>query len=141
MKIKFITGLVLAATFMAVSPVNASNDGVSFKVQISGHVKTECTLQTNGIYEQLSEDVFRLGTIDRYCNTAHQLTLSHSAALSGGYITFEGSHIPLQNNASIVIADRGPASRTDDIIISGINAATARRIAGSLQLQISPRRL
>jgi len=49
MKIKFITGLVLAATFMAVSPVNASNDGVSFKVQITGHVKTECTLQTNGI--------------------------------------------------------------------------------------------
>jgi len=141
MNIKTITGLVLAGTFMTVSPVNASNDGVSFKVQVSGHVATKCELQTSGTYEQLAEDVFRIGAIDRFCNSAHQLTLSHNAAVSGGFITFDGNLIPLQNSASIIIADSGPVSRTDDIILSGVNALTAQKIAASLQLQLSPRRL
>ena len=141
MNIRIMAGMVLIGVALAAVPVKASNDSISFKVHVSGHVKTQCTLQTSGVYQQLSEDIFRIGAIDRFCNTAHQITLSHNAAISGGFITFEGNLIPLQNGTSIVLADSGPVSRTDDIIISGIDTATAQMIAGSLQLQITPRRL
>jgi len=141
MTIKLLAGLVLAGTFLAVPSVQASTDTVSFTVHVSGHVGTECSLRRSGGYEQIEQDVFRIGSIDRFCNTAHELTLSHSANTSGGTITFDGTYTPLQDSSVVLVADGGPVNRTDDIIVSGVDAATAQMIAGSLQLQISPRNL
>jgi hypothetical protein len=141
MNIKLLTGLVLAGTFLSVPTVEASNDGVSFKVHVSGHVEAECTLRASGSYEQISNDVFRIGSISRFCNTAHQLSLSHTANVSGGTIAFDGVHTPLQDTSVVLIADNGPVNQTDDIIVSGIDAQTAQILAGSLMVQISPRDL
>ena len=62
MNIRIMAGMVLIGVALAAVPVKASNDSISFKVHVSGHVKTQCTLQTSGVYQQLSEDIFRIDT-------------------------------------------------------------------------------
>lgn len=144
MKNKSVMSLMFAASVLMSLPTNtanASTDGVSFRVEVSGHVATECKLSAGGTYEQIGQDVFRIGSVDRFCNTAYQMTLGHAARTNGGTITFDGYDIPLQNTPVLLIADGVPVNKTADIIISGIDAATAQDIAGSLQLQISPRNL
>lgn len=144
MKNKSAISLVFAALVLMSAPMNmanASEDGISFRVEISGHVATECVLRSGGSYEQIGQDVFRIGSVDRFCNTAYQMTLGHNATTNGGTITFDGYNVPLEDTSVVLIADGVPVDRTADIIISGIDAATAQVIAGSLQLQISPRNL
>jgi len=144
MKTKLVVSLAVAASAFIVMPVSiasASPDSISFQVKISGHVATECKLSSRGSYEQIGQDVFRIGSVDRFCNTAYQLTIGHNASTNGGTITFDGYDVPLQDTSVILIADGVPVDRTADIIVSGIDAVTAQNIAGSLQLQISPRNL
>lgn len=144
MKNKSVISLMFAASVLMSLPTNtanASTDGVSFRVEVSGHVATECKLRSSGSYEQIGQGVFRIGTVDRFCNTAYQMTLGHAASTNGGTITFDGYDVPLQDRSVILIADGVPVNRTADIIISGIDPTTAQDIAGSLQLQISPRNL
>lgn len=144
MKIKPVMSMAVAVSAFMSMPVNianASTDGVSFQVKVSGHVATECKLSLNGSYEQIGQDVFRIGSVDRFCNTAYQLTIGHNATTNGGTITFDGYDVPLQDTSVILIADGIPVDRSADIIISGIDVVTAQNIAGSLQLQISPRNL
>jgi len=74
MKMKSLLCLTFATSFMAASTAhmaNASNDGASFRVHVSGHVKTQCELNSAGTFEQFSNDVYRLGTVGRFCNTAY----------------------------------------------------------------------
>lgn len=144
MKIKSVFSLAIAASALIAMPANianASTDGVSFRVEVSGHVATECKLRSSGTYEQIGQDIFRFGTVDRFCNTAYQLTLGHNASTDGGTITFDGYDVPLQDTSVILIANGVPVDRSADIIISGIDAVTAQDIAESLQLQMSPRNL
>lgn len=144
MKIIQAISAIFSASILTLIPVNianASSNSVSFTVRVSGHVATNCNLRSSGSYEQIGQDVFRIGSVDRYCNTAYQMTLGHSANTNGGTITFDGYTVPLQDTSVLLIADGAPVNRTSDIIISGIDAETARAIAGSLQLQISPRNL
>jgi len=120
---------------------NASNDGASFRVHVSGHVKTQCELNSAGTFEQFSNDVYRLGTVGRFCNTAYQMTLMHNADTNGGMISFDGQNVALQDTSVLLVADGGPVDRTADVIISGVDLETAQAIAASMQFQISPRGL
>lgn len=127
--------LAIPATMLFSSTVVA--DRASVDVRVTGQVPISCSASLNRSVVKISTNEFKIGQLDRFCNTPHMVTMNTISGISGT-LSMEGHSSSIISGQSVVnplsSAKRGQA----DIFLSGVTSAEADQIAGSLSVSLAP---
>lgn len=116
----------------------AAKDAAQLTIQVSASVPTSCEISNQNSFTQIGPQSFVIGSISRFCNTAHDIRIGHSAAAAVGQISIGGASTPLAQGVTLVVANSAPTYGTDQIILSGVDNQTAQQVSASLMAQITP---
>ncbi|MEP7350738.1 MAG: hypothetical protein ABI668_12430 [Sphingorhabdus sp.] len=132
---KAILASVLAATGVAAAPAYAEN----YQTRLTAFVPTSCSADIVGSFSQVGSDSYTLGSINQYCNTRFQLSLSHGAIAQTGQLSFGGALVTSGSDATILKSMANPvANGSDELVIYGFNAAQADEFRTTLTVTVSP---
>ena len=131
--LKLILGIPTIMLFS--STVTA--DRASVDVRVTGHVPIACSASLNRSLVQISTNEFKIGQLDRFCNSPHMVTMNTVSGINGT-LSMEGQSVSTITGQAIVnpfsTAKRGRA----DIFLSGVTSAEANQIASALSISLAP---
>jgi len=129
--------LILATSAIMLFSSTVAADRASIDIRVTGQVPISCSANLNRSVIQISTNEFRIGQLDRFCNTAHIVTMNTVSGISGT-LSLEGQTASTITGQAVVnpfsSAKRGQA----DIFLSGVTKAEANEIAGSLSISLTP---
>lgn len=125
-------------TLSAGTSLALAYETTSAVIDIQASVPVSCELSTQNTFSQIGADSFIVGSISRFCNTAHDIRIRHMAELSGGRISIGDRTVSLKEGSNLVVANSNPVLGSDDIILTDVDRSTAERVSKSLIAQISP---
>lgn len=135
-KVVTLASILSLAGISGLAQANA--DGFDIRVQVQGHVSPECTLSTEATFQSFGPQRHLIGTLGRFCNAPHSLSFSHGSQTQTGRLVIDGNSGTLTQNSSVIISQAGPTRQTSNMIIEGVDAATAQSIASTLSLRVTP---
>jgi hypothetical protein len=125
----------LAAFLMAATPAQAE----TYETRLTAFVPTSCSADLSGSFGQIGENAFTLGSVNQYCNTRFQLSLSHGAVAQAGQLSFGGSRVSTGAGATVLKPMADPAANiSEELVIYGFNAAEADEFRSALTVTVSP---
>ena len=111
----------------------------SYETRLTAFVPTSCSADLGGSFSQIGADAFTLGSVNQYCNTRFQLSLSHGAVADAGQLSFGGSLVSTGAGATILKPMADPAANvSEELVIYGFNASEADEFRSALTVTVSP---
>ena len=126
------------SVLMAGSGLAAAKDAAQLTIQVSASVPTSCEISNQSNFSQIGPQSYVIGSISRFCNTAHDIRIGHSAVMSAGEISIGNASTSLAPGVNLVVANSAPTYGTEQIILSGVDSQTAQQVSASLIAQITP---
>jgi hypothetical protein len=106
-------------------------------IELRAFVPTSCSMNFSQNLQRIGDDSFVLGTVDQFCNTNYQLSLSYG---SGAPAEFRfGNAIVAAGPQSTMLQSMGhPVIAINQLIASGLDQTSAQALGQSLVLQVTP---
>ncbi len=133
---KILKFILAAPMVMLISPtISAGPASVDIRVTASVPVSCSASLDRNVV--EISANSFKIGQLNRFCNTPHMVTVGTVSGIDGT-VHLEGQSASTITGQAVVnplsSAKRGRA----DIFLSGVTRSEADNIARSLSVTLSP---
>ena len=132
-KLKIV--LAVFAASMWSSTVSAGPASVDIKIR--AHVPVSCSASLNRNVVQVSTNEYKIGRLNRSCNTPHRVTMNSVSGINGT-LRMDGQTASIATGQAVVTpfsrAKRGRA----DIFLSGVTRTEASQIAQSLSISLAP---
>jgi len=72
---KYVLATALLA-FGVATPSFANENSTQMVFKVQGSVPVECELRSQAAFTQIGPDSYRVASVDRFCNTNYQLSVS-----------------------------------------------------------------
>jgi hypothetical protein len=129
--------LILALPTIMLFSSTVAADRASVDVRVTGQVPISCSASLSRSVVEISAREFKIGQLDRFCNTPHMVTMNTISGISGT-LRLEGQSASTITGQAVInpfsSAKRGRA----DIFLSGVTNAQADQIAASLSVSLAP---
>jgi len=126
------------AIFVMGASIATAKDTASVSIDVRASVPMTCEVSNRKEFSQIGPDSFVIGSLSRFCNTAHDIYVGHGANTPVAEIAIGEESTALNSQLSLVVSNSAPASGTEQIILTGVDSETAKLISASLTAQISP---
>ena len=126
---------ISSATLLASSMSFAKTASVD--IHISAQVPISCSANLNVNVVQISANEFKIGELDRFCNSPHIVNARSTTRITGT-LRIDGQAASRNGDTSSLSIQSRAIRGGTDLLLSGVSNAEAQAFAGSLTISLSP---
>ncbi len=109
-----------------------------YKISIGAYVPVECEFSVSNSFVRLSAGQFRIATINQFCNTGYEMSISH-AALNGSASARFRNDVARVGAGSTLLQNNGrPVNSAADLFLEANSDEDAVMFAQTLAVQVTP---
>jgi hypothetical protein len=125
-------GLLIACSIATPAFANSET------IVITANVPTECQLTTTANFAEVGQGLYRIASVNQFCNTGYALTVQNAGLANPATVQFRGNSANVSSGMTQLISAGKPVNGASDLFLSTQNRADAENFAQTVYLSVTP---